>query len=248
MIFKIYKILLDKFGPQGWWPTTPVGSTVPKYYPRRSVQGLSEKDMVEICLGAILTQNTNWGNVVKVLRGLSERGLLSVRALQDVPPRRMEKYLKSSGYFRQKARRVKTFLSTLFAETEGSIENYLAGTVPELRRKLLSLNGVGPETADSMILYAAGKPVFVVDAYTRRIASRWGVITGKDSYDRIQRVFMYSLPKSPDLFGEYHALLVELGKKICKKVPDCPSCPLKKMCEFGKRWEVAKPKGKSHSS
>jgi endonuclease-3 related protein len=148
----------------------------------------------------------------------------------------MERYFRASGYFRQKTARVRNFLNHLERAAKGRLDLFFEGSTPRLREKLLSLKGVGPETADSMLLYAAGRPVFVVDAYTRRIGKRWGVLQGKESYDAVQAIFTNALPRSVKLFNEYHALLVKLGKDICKKrEPLCRACPLSRLCETGQR-------------
>jgi endonuclease-3 related protein len=188
--------------------------------------------MFEICLGALLTQNTSWSNVEKVLSGLKQQRYLEFNRLLRLPRKKLERTIRSSGYFRQKAERVSLFLKTV-KQRSGSFKNFFAGELSELREKLLNLQGVGPETADSMLLYAAGKPIFVVDAYTRRIGTRWGVLRGNESYEQIQSTFTEALPRSPQIFGEFHALLVKLAKDICRPQPLCTECPLFKVCKTG---------------
>jgi endonuclease-3 related protein len=145
----------------------------------------------------------------------------------------MENKFRSSGYFRQKADRVKSFLETVKKEAGGRFVSFLSGGTAALRAKLLKQKGIGPETADSILLYAAGRPVFVVDAYTRRIGSRWGIFKGSESYDEIQNFFMRTLPRSARFYGEVHALLVQLAKEFCRKKPLCLQCPVKRFCNTG---------------
>ncbi len=188
----------------------------------------------EVCLGAFLTQNTSWMNVMNVLSLLKKKRKLSFRSLEAMPERELRVFFRSSGYFRQKAKRVRMFLQTVRQETNGDIRSFLRGPLDGARNKLLSLHGVGPETADSMLLYAGGRPVFVVDAYTRRIGRRWGRLNGAESYQEIQTMFMGALPSSAALFGEYHALVVSLAKRYCQKKPLCASCPLRRVCKTGR--------------
>lgn len=190
--------------------------------------------MLEICLGALLTQNTSWSNVVTVLSGLHRRGLLSLEGLRRVRRRRLETLLRSSGYYRQKARRVSGFLAAVTAQADGCFTRFLSGPLPSARKRLLAIDGIGPETADSMLLYGAGRPTFVVDAYTRRIAERWGVAEKGAGYDAVQKIFMESLPRSAPVYGEVHALMVELGKRHCRPVPRCLHCPVARMCATGR--------------
>jgi endonuclease-3 related protein len=232
---KIYHTLLNQYGRQGWWPTTPLQSDRPVYHPGKSLAGLKEGDIFEICLGAILTQNTSWDNVVKVLTHLKQRKRLHLKALHHLSPKILEKDVRSSGYFRQKAKKIKKFVDEVMTHAGGSVRKFLTGPLKEVRLKLLSLYGIGPETADSMLLYAAGQPIFVVDAYTRRIGTRWGILKGKESYDKIQDIFMRNIPKSPSLYGEFHALLVELAKRHCRKTPICAGCPVRILCRTGQK-------------
>jgi endonuclease-3 related protein len=162
-------------------------------------------------------------------------GLLSAAALHRLTPADMELYLRSSGYFRQKAKRVRFFLDAVRNEAGGSVTTFLSGPVPWVRERLSRLHGVGPETADSMLLYAAGKPVFVVDAYTRRIGGRWGLLRGNETYDDVKSRFEKALPRSTALFSEYHALLVALAKNHCRSQPRCEGCPARPRCAYGRR-------------
>lgn len=188
--------------------------------------------MFEICAGAILTQNTAWTNVEKALAALNSGGLMSARAVAACPLPRLERAIRSSGYFRQKARRLKGFCRRALAEHPEGFEAWFGAAVAAgLRAELLSYKGVGPETADSMTLYAAGKPSFVIDAYTRRTGERYGLARGL-SYDDWKALFEAALPPDVKVYNEYHALLVRLGKDFCgKSKPACGACPLRRGCE-----------------
>lgn len=210
LLMKIYKELYRAYGPRHWWPgETPF----------------------EVMVGAILTQNTSWKNVEKAIATLKEKGVLNPEGIQQLPESTLASLIRSSGYYRMKARRLKTFVEFLFEEYNGKINTMQEEEIQRLREKLLSLNGVGPETADSILLYGLQKPVFVVDAYTKRILSRHGMISEKASYDEMQALLMAHLPHDERLFNEYHALLVHLGKNVCKKRPECDRCPLRKLTE-----------------
>lgn len=188
--------------------------------------------MFEICAGAILTQNTAWTNVEKALAALAAAGLRSPQAAAACPLPRLERAIRSSGYFRQKARRLREFCRRALAEhPEGFAAWFGAAGAAGLRAELLSYKGVGPETADSMVLYAAGKPSFVIDAYTRRLGERYGLARGL-SYDGWKALFEAALPPDVKVYNEYHALLVRLGKDLCRKTkPLCAACPLRRGCE-----------------
>lgn len=217
---RIYELLYERFGPQKWWPADDG--------PLREW---------EICIGAVLTQNTSWKNVEKALAKLKEERCLHPKRLSSLPVRALEKTIRSSGFYKQKARRLKALSE--FALSFGSLEAFLALAT---REDLLSVNGIGPETADSILLYACNRPYFVVDAYTRRIMARMGMIAGDEAYDDIRQRFESGLPKDPQLFNEFHALLVELAKKHCRKEPECNGCPLLRMCKLGKgRLQKARP-------
>lgn len=222
---------MKAFGPQGWWPVTPVGARFPVYTPG-FFGPLSERGIFEVCVGAILTQNTAWTNVEKALASLNGADLMSPEALASCPLHRLEKAVRSSGYFRQKARRLREFFRRVLSEHPGGFEEWFSGTAAaRLREELLSYRGVGPETADSIALYAAGKPSFVIDAYTRRVAERLGVAGGL-SYGGWKALFEAALPPDAEVYREYHALLVRLCKDFCTKSrPRCASCPLKRICK-----------------
>jgi len=212
---EIYQTLLEAYGEQGWWPKTPKGRKKPEYDKRNKHRAHSEEERFEIALGAILTQNTSWKNVERTIEGLHERGLVDAAKLKRLPEKKLAELIKPSGYFNQKARKIKEFL-----RYKGEIT----------REGLLSVWGIGPETADSILLYAHGKPYFVVDAYTKRVFGRLGLCSKDASYEEIQKIFHSSLPKDPALYNEYHALIVELAKAHCKKTPECPGCPLEPAC------------------
>jgi endonuclease-3 related protein len=203
---KIYQKLYQTYGSRHWWP----GET-----------------SFEVMVGAILTQNTSWRNVEKAIQNLKEEGVLNPKGIRDLKKSELAPLIKSSGYYRIKADRLKSFVDFLFEEYNGNIKKMGRERLRELREKLLGVKGVGPETADSILLYGLKKPIFVVDAYTKRILSRHGVISEEASYDEVQKLFMNYLPLDEKLFNEYHALFVYLGKTVCKKIPKCELCPLK---------------------
>lgn len=204
-IVEIHTRLFDHFGPQHWWPgETPF----------------------EIMLGAVLTQNTSWRNVSKVIETLKGEGLLSFSALEALPTEVLAEKIRPSGYYNQKAKRLKGLFAAI-REDSGDLETFLDQDGATLREKLLAVKGIGPETADSITLYAAAKPVFVVDAYTYRILLRHDLIADDAGYEEIQELFLRKLPTETQLFNEYHALLVRLAKEYCKKNnPLCDACPL----------------------
>jgi len=235
---------LKAFGPQGWWPVTPSGARAPVYTP--GVYGLrSERGLFEICVGAVLTQNTAWTNVEKALGSLHAAGLMSPEKIAACPLPRLEKAIRSSGYYRQKARRLKEFCRRILrAHPEGFKAWFSGASVRALRAELLACKGVGPETADCMVLYAAGKPSFVIDAYTRRLGERSGLARGL-SYDGWRELFESALPPDVKVYNEYHALLVKLGKDLCRKTgPLCAPCPLAGLCEK----KIQEPYGKNRTA
>ena len=224
----IYSGLFSHFGPQHWWPVTKSGVT-PKYH--KNIK-LNEKQKLEICFGAILTQNTNWKNVEKAIIQLNKNQLIDINKIIKINNKKLAKIIKSSGYHNQKAKKLKNFCSFLFNNYDGNIKIFFKNDIVNLRNELLSINGIGPETADSIILYAAKKPIFVVDTYTKRIMNK--ISYKEETYDELQNLFMNNLELNEKLFNEYHALLVELGKNICKTKPMCNKCPLNKMCDYYK--------------
>ncbi|MBI3553289.1 MAG: endonuclease III domain-containing protein [Elusimicrobia bacterium] len=227
----VYRRLLAAYGAQGWWPVTVKASEGPVYRP--DFRGaLTERQRAEVCVGAILTQNTNWRNVETALRGLHRAGVWDLGRLASWPPRRVERLVRPSGYFRQKAKKLRLFAR--HAVSRGtSLRDWLSGPLEALRAELLSLWGVGPETADSILLYAGGRPSFVVDAYTVRIGRRIGWFRRHD-YAHVQRFFTGRLPASPRDYAELHALFVELAKRHCRSAPVCSGCPLREVCHHGR--------------
>ena len=203
----IYKKLFRAFGQQHWWPA---------------------KSGFEVILGAILTQNTSWRNVQRALLHLKKSGNFSPAGLKALPLKELSQLIRPAGFYNFKAAYIKEFLKFFFKEYRGSLPKMRLKNKDLLRAQLLSLKGIGPETADSILLYALDKPVFVVDAYTRRILSRHHLIKPQDSYTDIQGLFERSLEQDSKMFNEYHALLVKLAKDYClKNKPKCQLCPLK---------------------
>ncbi|MEW6101666.1 MAG: endonuclease III domain-containing protein [Candidatus Omnitrophota bacterium] len=203
----IFKKLHAYFGPQGWWPADSA---------------------FEVIIGSILTQNTNWNNVSRAIANLKRDGLLNAERLLRLPRRRLASLIKPAGYYNIKAARIKNFLDFFKSRYTLRLKNMSLEKTGRLREELLSVNGIGNETADSILLYALEKPVFVVDAYTKRIFSRHKLIRDDASYGQIQKFFMQNLKKDVELFNEYHALIVKLGKEFCCKAkPKCDICPLK---------------------
>jgi len=205
----IYQRLLARYGPQHWWPAD---------------------SPFEVIVGAILTQSAAWGNVEKALANLKDEGVLSPQGLYHLPEERLARLIYPSGYYNAKARKLKAIVGHLVEVYQGDLDRLFAPDVATLRPELLALHGIGPETADSILLYAGAKPVFVVDAYTRRSAARLGLAPANASYAALQALFMANLPPQVPLFNEYHALLVRLGKEACRKAPRCPVCPLLELC------------------
>ncbi len=208
-----YEAMDSALGPQGWWPAeTPF----------------------EVLVGAVLTQNTNWTNVERAIANLKREGLLDPRALDEADAERLGAVIRPAGYYRVKARRLKNLMHLLAERFGGRLDALFALSTGALRETVLSVSGIGPETADSILLYAAGRPVFVVDAYTARILYRHGLIEGDATYDDLQALFHGALVEDADLFGEYHALLVAVGKRWCRKrAPRCDGCPLEPLLEDG---------------
>ena len=184
----------------------------------------------EVCVGAILVQNTAWPNADRALRALKERGMLSYEGLRGATAGEIAPVIRSSGTFNVKARRVAAFVDFLGRRYHGRAESMAREEPWELRRHLLAVPGIGPETADCIALYAAGHPLFVVDGYTRRVFSRLGLIHGDESYDEVQRFFMRRLPGDPGLFNDYHAQIVGLAQQSCRARPLCTGCPLDDVC------------------
>ena len=204
-LLTIYEALDRYFGDLHWWPgETPL----------------------EIVVGAILTQNTSWENVKVAINNLKSKELLDAKKLSEIEDNHLAELIKPSGYYNVKTKRLKAFLQFLFREYEGNLEKMFEEDLWILREKLLGVNGIGEETADSILLYAGNKPVFVVDLYTRRILQRHDIINGSPGYGEIQKLFMTNLPESVGLFNQYHALIVNTGKHFCRKTSRCEGCPL----------------------
>lgn len=200
-----YKKLFDAYGKQYWWPA---------------------KTKFEVIVGAILTQNTNWVNVEKALNNIRKEGLLNFKALESISIEKLALLIKPAGYYNIKAKRLKNFIGFFSGEYQGSLKKMGCEKPDILREKLLRVNGIGPETADSILLYAVGVPVFVVDAYTKRIFSRHGLVDEEDDYPAIQKLFTDNLEPNEKIFNEYHALIVKLAKEHCRVKPQCEECPL----------------------
>ena len=204
---EVYDRLLTHFGPQHWWP----GETA-----------------IEIVVGAVLTQNTNWLNVTRAIANLQNAGGLSYSALLEMSMEDLALHVRPSGYYNVKSKRLKNLLLMIRDRYDGDLQRLLQDETQTARDNLLAVQGIGPETADSILLYAGGQPVFVVDAYTHRVFSRHGLIAEESDYHSIQEEFVSRLPADSALYNEYHALLVMLGKNFCKKTtPLCEQCPLR---------------------
>ena len=202
---RIYYRLVEAYGPQHWWPADSV---------------------LEVMVGAVLTQSTNWQGVEKAISNLNENGLLSLGKLHHISVEELAEFIKPAGYFNLKARRLKNLIGMVAEAYGGDLEAMEQMETAQLRRELLSVNGVGPETADSILLYAFHRPIFVVDTYTYRVTSRHGLIEDEVNYQALQDMFMQHLPFDVDMFNEYHALLVRVGKLHCRRKPYCQDCPL----------------------
>jgi len=205
ILLDLYHRLYKAFGPRHWWPGD---------------------SPFEVAVGAILTQNTAWRNVKKAIVNLKANSLLSPEALYHLPAHDLATVIRPAGYYNIKARRLKHFVAFLFQESDGDLDCLLAEDLHTLRSKLLSINGIGPETADSILLYAGNKPTFVVDTYTKRILFRHSLLSEEASYDEVRDFFMDALAPDVAMFNEYHALLVHLGHLFClKRRPKCTGCP-----------------------
>lgn len=209
----IFKRLLACYGPQYWWPAG---------------------EPFEVMVGAILTQQTTWGNAEKATSSLKKAKALSPEAIRRLKLPEIARLIRPSGYYNAKALKLKSLARWLGEYYDDQLDKLSSSSTPELRQQLLSIHGIGPETADSILLYAAGKPVFVIDAYTRRILNRIGLAPHGNSYAAYQSLFMDNLPADARLFNEYHALLVHLAKDVCRKKPLCLKCCLNSICQYYK--------------
>ncbi len=206
-LYKLYDTLYSHYGPQKWWPA---------------------KTKFEVIVGAILTQNTSWKNAEKAIKKLAEAKLLNPRSMHKSGKKRIASLIRPAGYYNVKANRLKNFIDFLFTKYGGNLKKMFSSSMEDLRSELLGVRGLGPETVDSILLYAGGKPVFVVDAYTKRILSRHNLISEGERYEKVQHLFMENLRPDTRLFNEYHALLVQLAKDSCNKNPKCSKCPAKR--------------------
>jgi endonuclease-3 related protein len=202
ILLNIYYRLLDYYGPQHWWPA---------------------KGPFEMMVGAVLTQSTTWTSVEKAIGNLKNAGALSPEALRQLPEPKVAALIFPSGYYNAKARKLKA-LAVYLGEYRDDLGRLFAVDTCQLRRELLGVHGIGEETADSILLYAAKRPVFVIDAYTKRVIGRVGLAPEKERYADYQRLFMDNLPADVGLYNEYHALLVCLGKNVCRRHPLCQQC------------------------
>jgi endonuclease-3 related protein len=218
-LLNIYRQLLAHYGSQHWWPA---------------------QEPFEVIVGAILTQTAAWGNVEKALANLRAAKVLSPPALRHLPVSELATLVHPCGYYNAKALKLKSFAYWLGNHYDDDLNRLFANDIYDLRQQLISIHGIGQETADSIILYAVGKPIFVVDAYTRRIISHIGLAPSQNSYGAYQALFMDNLPPDVKLFNEYHALLVCLGKKACRNQPLCPQCCLNNLCHVFTRLDAVR--------
>lgn len=212
-IREFYDALLATYGPQGWWPG---------------------ESPTEIVIGAILTQNTNWKNVEKAIERLRAARMIDWAALRDVPLADLAELIRPSGYFNIKAKRLKSFTEWLWARYNGDLNELRGVALETLRTELLDVNGIGPETADSILLYALGMQTFVIDAYTRRVAIRHGLATEEWGYEKLKALFEEYSPRDMAVYNEYHALIVAVGKRHCGPTAKCDGCPLERFDHVAK--------------
>lgn len=201
----MYERLFQTYGPQHWWPG---------------------ENPVEVVIGAILTQNTAWTNVEKAIENLKQADYLSFDALRNVNNQQLEELIRPAGTYRIKADRLKAFVDALWQYHDGSLESMLGGELDLARQRLLSICGIGPETADAILLYAGNRATFVVDAYTKRILRRHHVIEDKEKYETVRNIFHQTIMPDVQIYNEFHALLVEVGKRHCSTKAKCDGCPL----------------------
>jgi endonuclease-3 related protein len=204
-LMEMFDLLLTHFGVQDWWPA---------------------ETELEVMVGALLTQNTNWKNVEKAIENLKRKGMLTLEALGSVDREELAQAIRPAGYFNIKSKRLKNLIHFVSDHTSGDLSSFLEQDLQTLRQGLLSVKGIGPETADSILLYAAKQPIFVIDAYTHRILSRHGMCEEQAAYHELQELFMDHLPDDSSLFNEFHALIVQAGKTYCRRKPLCSRCPL----------------------
>lgn len=211
-VMQVYRLLSDHFGPTDWWPA---------------------ESKFEMMIGALLMSQTSWRNVERAIRNLKERGMLSPAGIAKTRLETLTRLVRPAGLYRSKPRRLREFSRHILNETGGDVDAFLRRDPRMLREELLSMEGVGAETADSILLYAAGARVFVVDAYTRRIAKRVGLFI-LDDYARVQAFFQKNVSGGVEVYREYHALVVLLAKEICRPRPRCDVCPLAGICDYAR--------------
>jgi len=204
----MYDLLFSAFGPQNWWPADTE---------------------LEMMVGAVLTQNTSWNNVAKAIQNLKAEGLMSVQGLREIPASLLAGYIRPAGYYNLKAKRLKNLIKYIAEKYDGDINRLFSPDTDTIRNGLLSVNGIGMETADSITLYGAGRPLFVIDTYTHRILARHVLIEEEAGYDDLQMFFMDNLAHDVALFKEFHALIVKTGKDFCRRKPLCANCPLENL-------------------
>lgn len=222
MLRRFYATLLESFGPQGWWPA---------------------RTRWEVICGAILTQNTTWRNATLALKNLRKEGLLNGRALRRISSPDLERLIRPAGFYRQKAKTLHNFANWIEQAHGGSLDSLFSLEAAQAREQLLALNGIGPETADAILLYSGRQPVFVADAYTRRILSRHHLVPSTADYDSAQLFLHQHLPPDEPLFNEFHALLVEAAKRHClRNVARCNDCPLGKYLVVNSKSETGESK------
>lgn len=235
MIRKAYSIFYSEYGRQGWWPLSGEprnnscekgkGKHTPKHHNGRPV---SDDDRFEIMVGAILTQNTAWTNVEKAITQLNASGISTPARILSSKKEKVANLIRSAGYYNQKSERL-AIISEFVRQNRFS--NLIATDTPNLRQMLLDVKGIGPETADSIVLYAFEKPSFVIDAYTKRIFSRMGVCRKDEEYHALQSLFVSAMRKDVNAYKEYHALIVEHAKRHCRTKPICTGCPISRLCQ-----------------
>ncbi len=208
MLNEVYERLMQSFGPQHWWPA---------------------ESRLEVIVGAVLTQNTAWTNVEQAIENLRAADLISVHNLAKVEQGELEELIRPAGYFRLKAKRLRNVVEFILRRYDGSLDRMFATGLSPLRNELLQVNGIGPETADSILLYAGGLPTFVVDTYAARMVKRHGWIELEADYYALQDYFQSHLTADAALYNEFHALIVRLGKDYCRNKPKCEGCPLETM-------------------
>jgi endonuclease-3 related protein len=206
LLMDYYAALHARFGHRNWWPAD---------------------SPFEVCVGAILTQNTAWKNVAKAINNLKQASVLDPLIIYSMPAEELAQLIRPAGYYNVKAVRLGNFIAQIVEKHGGDLSSLFSVPLEPLREELLSINGIGKETADSIILYAAGKPIFVVDAYTKRVLERHKMIDEKADYDSIQRLFHTHLPRDAALFNDFHAQIVAVGHNYCKRRPLCEICPLR---------------------